>query len=138
MIQAISDRTSAAFDRDWTSAQPHGERRHDLAAAFDAGRALPFDEALASAIAIADALAAGNPPPGETGMRPASTPAVSLSARERDVLALLAQRYTAPEMADQLYLSVRTVERHVENLYNKLGVNSRREATAVAVRHGLV
>ena len=54
------------------------------------------------------------------------------------VKAFLMKSGTAPEMADQLFLSVRTVERHVANLYNKLGVNSRRAATAVAVRHGLV
>ena len=140
MVQAISDRTGATFDGNWTIAQTHHERevsRQDLPAAFESGRALPFAEALSEAIAIADALAVGNPPPGAAGERPARPPG-PLSSRERDVLALLAQRYTAPEIADQLYISVRTVERHVSNVYDKLGVRSRRAAVAAAAHHGLV
>ncbi len=140
MVQAVTDRTGAAFADELASAQPGGEREmpgHTVREAFEAGRALPFDDALSEAIAVADALATGRTPPGAATQRTPLAP-VRLSARERDVLVLLAQRYTAPEMADQLYLSVRTVERHVANLYNKLGVNSRRAATAVAVRHGLV
>ncbi len=140
MIQAITDRTGAAFDSDWTAAQTDAERDafgHGRPAAFEAGRALPFGDALTEAIAIADALAAGKPPPGGARHRPVRAPAV-LSPREHHVLALLTQRYTAPEIADQLFLSVRTVERHVSNVYNKLGVNSRRAAVAAAVQHGLV
>ena len=95
------------------------------------------DDALTEAIAIADALAAGGRPPGGAGPRPSGTP-TPLSPREHHVLSLLAQRYTAPEIADQLYLSVRTVERHVSNVYNKLGVNSRRAAVAAATHYGLV
>ncbi|MBA2470573.1 MAG: hypothetical protein H0V37_14300, partial [Chloroflexia bacterium] len=128
MVQAVSDRTGATFDGNWTIAQTHHERevsRQDLPAAFESGRALPFAETLSEAIAIADALAGGNPPPGAAGEKPAR-PAGPLSSRERDVLALLAQRYTAPEIADQLFISVRTVERHVSNVYDKLGVRSRR------------
>lgn len=86
---------------------------------------------------MADALAAGSPPPGGARHWPSRAPA-PLSTREQHVLALLAQRYTAPEIADQLYLSVRTVERHVSNVYNKLGVNSRRGAVAAATQQGLV
>jgi excisionase family DNA binding protein len=140
MIQAITDRTGAAFDSDWTIARPPGEAdvtgRDDLAT-FESGRALRFDDALAEAIAIADALAEGVPLPGAIRSRPPHAP-VRLSSREQHVLSLLAQRHTAPEIAEQLFLSVRTVERHVSNVYNKLGVNSRRAAVAVATHHGLV
>jgi len=141
MVQAISDRTGATFDGNSTIAQTHHERevsRQDLPAAFESGRALPFAETLSEAIAIADALATGDPPPGGARRRPSPAPAAPLSARERHVLALLAQRYTAPEIADQLYISVRTVERHVSNVYDKLGVSSRRAAVAAAAHHGLV
>jgi len=105
--------------------------------AVTAGWNLPFNDALTEAIAIADALAEGKAPPGAAGEKPARPPG-PLSSRERDVLALLAQRYTAPEIADQLFISVRTVERHVSNVYDKLGVRSRRAAVAAAAHHGLV
>jgi len=139
MVQALSDRSGAAFDSGWTIPPEDGESPlvDYQPAAFEAGRALPFNDALDEAIAIAEALAAGDPPPGGARHRTPSPPA-SLSPREHHVLALLAQRYTAPEIADQLYLSVRTVERHVSNVYNKLGVNSRQAAVATANQYGLV
>jgi DNA-binding CsgD family transcriptional regulator len=54
------------------------------------------------------------------------------------VLGLLGQRYTDPEIAAALFLSKRTVGNHVASIFNKLGVNGRREAAAVAARHGLI
>lgn len=61
-----------------------------------------------------------------------------LSPRETEILALLCQRFTNPEIAEQLFLSVRTVTTHVASIFNKLGVNSRRDAAALAARLGLV
>ena len=49
-----------------------------------------------------------------------------VTRREREVLALLAQRLTSPEIAEQLYVSPRTVETYVLRVYRKLGVNNRR------------
>jgi non-specific serine/threonine protein kinase len=140
MLQALSESSGASYDGDWTIPHLSGEpvvAGTDAPEAFAAGRALSFDDAIAEAISIAEALAAGNPPPGGARPRPPGMPP-PLSTREHHVLALLAQRYTAPEIADQLYLSVRTVERHVSNVYNKLGVNSRRAAVDTATQHGLV
>ncbi len=60
-----------------------------------------------------------------------------LTRREVDVLALLAAGSSNREIAEQLVLSVATVERHVANVYAKLQVRSRVEAARYALRHGL-
>jgi DNA-binding CsgD family transcriptional regulator len=61
-----------------------------------------------------------------------------LSAREREVLALLASGKTNRAIAAELVLSEKTVARHVSNIFTKLEVSSRAEATAYAYKHGLV
>jgi DNA-binding CsgD family transcriptional regulator len=61
-----------------------------------------------------------------------------LSPRERQVLSLLCKRFTDREIADKLFISPRTVTTHVTSIFNKLSVNSRRVAAAVAVRNGLI
>ena len=55
-----------------------------------------------------------------------------LSLRELQVLRLLAAGETNRSIADSLYISIRTVDRHVSNLYTKLGVSNRAAATAHA------
>jgi DNA-binding CsgD family transcriptional regulator len=70
---------------------------------------------------------------------PASNNAETLlTAREREVLTLLCQRLTDPEIAAQLFLSPRTVNRHVSNILAKLDATNRRDAAAIAARQGLV
>jgi DNA-binding NarL/FixJ family response regulator len=56
----------------------------------------------------------------------------TLSRREREILPLLAARWTDREIADTLCISYRTVTTHVTNIYNKLGISSRREVAAFA------
>lgn len=60
-----------------------------------------------------------------------------LSAREVEVLRLVAAGATNRAIAGELYLSEKTVERHLSNIFAKLGVSSRAAATAFAFRHGL-
>ncbi len=60
---------------------------------------------------------------------------VSLTDREQDVLNLLAQGQTNKDIAQTLFLSVRTVEAHLRNIYGKLNVASRTEAAIWAVNH---
>lgn len=64
------------------------------------------------------------------------SPSISLTDREQEVLALLAQGLTNKDIAQTLFLSVRTVEAHLRNIYDKLDVSSRTEAALWAVSHG--
>ncbi len=71
----------------------------------------------------------------------ATTPArgnpFNLSAREREVLALIAEGLTNPEIGRRLFISRKTVGVHVSNILAKLGVAGRVEAATVAIRLGL-
>ena len=60
------------------------------------------------------------------------------SAREREVLALLATGATDGELADRLGLSPATVQTHVRNAKTKLGARNRTQAVALAVAQGLI
>lgn len=61
-----------------------------------------------------------------------------LSERERQVLRLLAAGRTNREIANELFISERTVDRHVSNIFNKVGVSTRTGAAAWAFQHHLV
>ncbi|HEV2744011.1 MAG TPA: response regulator transcription factor, partial [Rubrobacter sp.] len=61
-----------------------------------------------------------------------------LSAREVDVLRLVAAGLTNAEVAGKLFLSPRTVNWHLGSIYRKLGLHSRTEAARFAVEHGLL
>jgi DNA-binding CsgD family transcriptional regulator len=60
-----------------------------------------------------------------------------LTRREADVLHLLAEGKSNREISDELVLSLRTVERHITNLYGKIHARGRADATAYALSHGL-
>jgi two-component system, NarL family, nitrate/nitrite response regulator NarL len=64
--------------------------------------------------------------------------APTLSAREREVLGLIAGGQTIPAMAKQMFLAPSTVKTHVQRLYEKLGVGDRGAAVAEAMRRGLL
>jgi two-component system response regulator NreC len=61
-----------------------------------------------------------------------------LSERERDVLRLIALGHTNAEIAERLYISIRTVESHRAHIQQKLRVSSRAELVRYALEHGLV
>src|SRR6476469_9339926 len=61
-----------------------------------------------------------------------------ISEREREILRLVATGATNQQIAYQLNISINTVKVHLRNIFGKIGVTSRTEATVFAVRNGLV
>ena len=108
-----------------------GEER--FAALRAAGRALPLEDAIVLAAEVAvpdvssDATESGRRRPG----------ADALTARELDVLRLVAAGRTDREIAEALFVSRRTVNAHVANILAKLGVATRRDAVGAGAGAGL-
>ncbi len=71
-------------------------------------------------------------------LAPPSDPAMDLTARERDVLTLLAKGCTVRQAAELLEIAPNTVSGYVKAIYRKLNISNRAEATLAASRHGLV
>jgi DNA-binding NarL/FixJ family response regulator len=61
-----------------------------------------------------------------------------LTPRELEVLKLIAEAHTSKEIAQELFISVKTVERHRQNILDKLGMRDRVELTRYAIRRGLI
>jgi DNA-binding NarL/FixJ family response regulator len=99
-----------------------------FASAWAAGQALTLEEATAEALLLTEE--------SEIAARPPAP--FNLTRRELDVLELLTQHLTDHEIAERLFLSPRTASNHVARIIDKLGVENRREAAALAIRHGLV
>ena len=75
------------------------------------------------------------------GWRTGSMPRRSgsdLSPRELEILGLLARGRSSRQIGQELVLSVRTVERHISNIYRKIDAHNRAQATSYALAHGLV
>jgi len=70
--------------------------------------------------------------------RAAASERPALSARERQVLGLVADGRSAPQVARELHLSPTTVKTHLQRVYEKLGVSDRAAAVAEAMRRGLL
>jgi DNA-binding CsgD family transcriptional regulator len=100
------------------------------ARAFEEGRSLTPEEALQ------EARQALGPAPEETPSR--GMVGGPLSAREAEVLRLVAEGLTDGQVAEKLYISPRTVGVHLRSIYRKLAVPSRAAAVKVAVEHGVI
>lgn len=97
-----------------------------------AGAGLDLDAAAVYAREQIDA-ARRDPRPGPRGTRPGG-----LSRREIDVLRLVAAGRTSGEIATELFISTRTAQHHIQNIYTKVGVSNRAAVTRWAVTHRVV
>lgn len=92
------------------------------------GAAWSIDEAVAAGLALTLESATRDAPV-------ASSPLAVLSAREREVLRQVAAGWTNDHIAEQLYLSPRTVQTHLTAIYRKLDVSNRTEAARLSLQH---
>jgi predicted ATPase/DNA-binding CsgD family transcriptional regulator len=111
----------------------HAELRAQLgdeafAREFAAGKHLTLD----------DVRTIPHPPEPDSVARAISASGTSLTAREIEVLRLLAQDLSNPQIAEKLVVSRRTVDAHLRSIYDKLGVKSRDAAIRVARERGLI
>jgi ATP/maltotriose-dependent transcriptional regulator MalT len=121
--------TLLAHAERYTAEHQHGAAMSTLAKARAILETLKARPALARAETLAQRLTAAS-------SVPAALP-FGLSAREAEVLRLVAQGLPDAEIANRLFLSRRTVHAHLRTVYGKLGVASRSAATRCAIEHNL-
>ena len=134
-------------------AQPrHVQDLHDALHLYDQAMDLTKDEPIETVIeAIRMAVTNGayfsprvrsrlvvDPDKGLTLEDAGNTKASTLTPRELEVLRYLARGMSKKEIAGQMYRSISTVDKHVENLMRKLGIHDRVEIARYAIREGLV
>jgi predicted ATPase/DNA-binding CsgD family transcriptional regulator len=108
-------------------------------AAWAAGRALTLEQAIAYALEPPSEVTPPTAPPSSPQLTtPTGAYPAGLSAREVEILRLVAQGLTNAQVAERLVLSAHTVHTHLRTIYSKLDVTSRAAATRFAVEHHLV
>lgn len=140
MVEAVQERTGALVQAPWQPIQKRAARLarsalsdDQFSAALEGGQRVPLPQAVAEALALANALLANS----AASQSRSPLAAYGLSAREAEVLQLLAVGRSNAEIAETLFISRRTVTTHVSNVYAKLGAASRAEAIALVHRHRL-
>jgi DNA-binding NarL/FixJ family response regulator len=109
-----------------------------FAAAWQEGRMMKLEQVLAeSGRVVLSATTLAGQPETTTAKTLATYPA-GLTAREVEVLRLVAQGLSDAQVAEQLVISTRTVNSHLTSIYSKLGISSRTSATRFAIEHHLV
>jgi DNA-binding NarL/FixJ family response regulator len=121
------DHTPANYD-DQLAAARAGLDEATFAKAWAEGRAMTPEQAVEYAISQEDL-----PSSRSTTSYPAG-----LSAREVEVLKLVARGLTNAQIATELFISPRTVDRHLNSIYRKVGIGSRAAATCFAAEHNLL
>jgi non-specific serine/threonine protein kinase len=126
-----------ADDVEWRRAHQETTNQLDpdaLQRAWDRGRGMPWNQAVAEAleplVKVTEQASDASPEIGDSRTR--------LSSREMEVIVLLVEGRTDREIAEALFISPRTAQGHVANIFNKLGVNSRTAAVATALQSGLL
>jgi NarL family two-component system response regulator LiaR len=107
---------------------PDGEARDSVLRRTGAAGWVPLRVGVEQIVSMVEA-AAATPPP-ELGL--------ALSAREVQVLVLIAEGLTNQEIADRVFVSINSVKTYVRSAYRKIGVNSRSQAAVWGLQHGLV
>jgi predicted ATPase/DNA-binding CsgD family transcriptional regulator len=100
--------------------------------AQESGRKMTRDQGIAFALETVDLLLSEASPIEDSDQ--SLDEIQELTAREREVLTLIAQGYRNREIADELFISRKTAVNHVSNILGKLGVSSRTEAARVAIQ----
>jgi non-specific serine/threonine protein kinase len=131
--QTRGEGMATAFKRFLGIGDIHAELRAQLgdevfAREFAAGRHLTLD----------DLQTIPHPPEPDSAAQATSASATSLTAREIEVLRLLVQDLSNPQIAERLVVSRRTVDAHLRSIYDKLGVKSRDAAIRVARENRLI
>jgi predicted ATPase/DNA-binding CsgD family transcriptional regulator len=109
-----------------------------FAAAWQEGRTMTLEQVLAASERVALSTQASAGQPSTTTAKTLPTYPAGLTAREVEVLRLVAQGLTDGQVAEQLVISPRTVNWHLTSIYSKLGVSSRSAATRLAIEEHLV
>jgi PAS domain S-box-containing protein len=97
-----------------------------------------LEELLRNVVSTAAQLSAGAAPVADAADAPRAPPVRGITAREREIVRLLAQGSSTEEIAAQLGITRRTARNHIQNILTKLRVHSRLEAVAYASARGLV
>jgi DNA-binding CsgD family transcriptional regulator len=135
-LWAAADRHGGLTDPPWLEPRREEQLRQArqalgpgrARAAEDRGAAMSITTAAEYALMLTDP---GPPQPAAPGSGP-------LSARERELVALVAQGRTNAQIAAQLYISVRTVSSHLDRIRDKTGYRRRADLTRLALSEGLV
>ena len=134
VLWRAGDAYAAAGDMD--AAADRLRDAHRIAAAIGARPLLERIDGLGRRLRLELATSEAKEAPAPYATRVETDP-FGLTSREREVLALVAEGYTNRRIAETLFISESTAGVHVSNILGKLGVGSRTEAAAVAVRLGL-
>jgi predicted ATPase/DNA-binding CsgD family transcriptional regulator len=110
--------------------------REGFAAAYRAGRSLSFPAIVDLAQVLLEPISRSRTP-SETGVSDSAL-ANPLSPREREVLRLVAQGLSNKQIAREMFIAQSTVAYYLTSIFNKLGVDTRTHAVAVAAQRGLV
>ncbi len=143
LVEARHDHVAAAVARDADALVAAAERLEALGCLLVAGEAYASaadlvraagDQRAANGLSVRATACLDQCEGARSPVRITTDAVVPLTAREREIALLAASGVQSKEIAERLYLSVRTVNNHLQNVYTKLGVSSRAELAGVLDR----